>query len=372
MAGELARPNVFEIDLRVIAGFTRQVRALIGPETFFFATLKADAYGYGVLPVARTVLSAGAQALSLASLEDAVQLRLAGIEVPIMVYAGVLPSPAAVRAIERHGLIASIYSEESLRAYEALASQPIPVAVKVEIGPERIGVAAAQAVDFIADLVRRPAFSLQVLNAHPNVPAHAGVDCLHWQYRNFVAVCEGLERRGIRVPYRVLASSRVLRMTGTGMLLNAVDPGDALFAPLHPVPGGGPTPLRALRSRLIQVRPASRREYLAEAPFPLRPGMRIGIIPMGYSDGMKRLHCGAVLVRGRRAPILGSPALEYTRIDLTGIAQAAAGDEVMIIGEQDGAAISAHEVMQAQGAARVADLAMEIRSTTQRHYVEHQ
>src|SRR5215203_4413409 len=91
-----ARPNRFEIDLGAVRNCVHKIRATIGPSVYFFATLKANAYGYGLLPSAKAVVSAGADALSLVSLDDAVALRDAGICVPIMVYAGSVPDECIV------------------------------------------------------------------------------------------------------------------------------------------------------------------------------------------------------------------------------------------------------------------------------------
>lgn len=367
----LARPNVFEVDLEVVAECTRAVRSLIGPGVFFFATLKANAYGYGVLPAARTVLKSGAQAISLASVEDAVLLRQAGIQAPILLYAGVPLTATLVEMAERHDLIVTLHSSESLR--EVLSSAKcLKVAVKVDVGAERIGVTPEDAISLVTEVCRHPGLSLQVLNGHPNLPPHGTIGCLEWQYRNFARVCESLEDIGIEVPYRVLASSRVLRMVGSSMSMNAVDPGDTLFASMEadPKTGERKSAFRALRSRLIQVRTAVRDAWLEEAPFSVRPGMRIGVLPIGYADGVSHLHCGYVLVDGKRAPLLGKPALEYTRIDLSGIPSAQTGDEVVIIGSQADASISAHEVSVFQGASRVADLAMEIRPSVTRVYLQ--
>ena len=160
------------------------------------------------------------------------------------------------------------------------------------------------------------------------------------------------------------------RMTGQSMVLNAVDPGAALFSSF--TPGDAEEiyqPFRCLRTRLIQARKVFRTEFAEEAPFRITPGMRIGIVPIGYSDGVHRLHCGEVLVRGERVPILGAPSLEYTRIDLTRVPAAVAGDEVVIIGPQGQSRISPEEVAQKQSAARVSDLALEVRPTIMRTYI---
>jgi alanine racemase len=368
---EYARPNVFEIDLGAVARCVRAVRTSIGPQTYFFATLKADAYGYGLLPVARTVLAAGADALSLVGLDNAIRLREAGIRAPILVYAGNVPGKDIVAAVEAYELIPTLHSEESLAAFAAYATHEIKVAVKVEVGPERIGVTAEKAAAFVKSIARHPKLSMHVLNGHPSVPAKGRLEeSLAWQYRRFVGVCEELERAGIKVPYKAVASSKVLRMSGKSMLLNAADPGAALFSALNPAEAGEQfQPFRALKSRLIQVRDVSRTEFPDEAPFKIVSGMRIGVIPIGYSDGMHRLNCGEVLVRGKRLSILAAPALEYTRVDLTQVPAAAVGDEVVIIGVQNGSTISPEEVVKKQGAARISDLALEVRASVARTYV---
>ena len=367
-----ARPNVFEINLGAVARCARQIRAYIGPDIRFFATLKANAYGYGLLPVAKTVLAAGADALSLVSLDDAILLREAGIRVPILVYAGTVPSEDVVRAVENYDLMPTLHSEESLAVFARHASREIDVAVKVEVGPERIGVPAEKAAAFVRAVAQHPKLRVQVLNAHPSVTAQGRpAESLEWQYRRFLGVCAELERAGVDVPFRVVASSKVLRMAGQSMVLNAVDPGDALFSPLERAQSAaGCQPFHSLKSHLIQVRDVTRTEFLDEAPFKIIPGMRIGVLPIGYSDGMKRLHCGEVLVRGTRVKILAAPALEYTRVDLTAVPAAAVGDEVVIIGRQMDGCITPEEVMAKQGAVRASDLALEIKQSVARVYLE--
>ncbi len=366
-----ARPNTFEIDLGAIARCTAEIRASVGPGIHLIATLKANAYGYGLLPAARTVLAAGADAVSLVSLDEAIALRRAKIEAPILVYAGSVPDEHIVRAAADYGLIATLHSEESLAAFARHATRRIDVAVKVDVGQERIGVPAEKAVAFIQAVANEPRFNLRIVNAHPNVPATGrAAECLAWQYGRFVEVCEQVARLGITVPYNVLASSKILRLTGTTMALNAVDPGAALFSSLLRPDDEACQPFRSLKSRLIQVRETERREFLAEVPFAITPHMRIGVLPIGYSDGMHRLNCGEVLVRGERVPLLGAPALEYTRIDLTRVPAARVGDEVVIIGRQGANRVAPEEVAKKQAAARVSDLALEVRSSVARRHID--
>jgi alanine racemase len=370
--GRFARPNTFEIDLGAVARCVQQIRVRIGPDIYFIGTLKANAYGYGLIPAAKAVIAAGADALSLVSLDDAIALRRAGIQAPILVYAGTVPAKSIVTAFEKHDLIPTLHSDESLAAFARYASRPLDVAVKVDVGQERIGVPAEQAVAFVKTVAQHPKLRVRILNTHPSVTGKGrSADVLQWQYQRFVSVCDELEQAGIKIPFKVVASSKILRMTGRAMTLNAVDPGAALFSSLDPAQSNERhQPFRALKSRLIQVRNVFRSEFPEEAPFRLAPDMRIGVAPIGYSDGAHRLNCGEVLVRGKRVPILGSPALEYTRIDLTQVPAAAVGDDVVIIGGQEGNRIDPEEVVQKQAAARVSDLALEVRPTITRVYVD--
>lgn len=368
----LARPNSFEIDLNAIASCTRQVRVLLGPDITFFATLKANAYGYGLLPVAQVVLAHGADALSLASLPDAIALRDAGIQVPILVYAGLLPSAEVVEAFEHYRLMPTLHNAELLDGFARHARQPLGVAVKVDVGPERIGVPAGQAEAFIAAINRHPLLRVDLINAHPNVRGGArAAACLAWQHEQMMQLGAALGRAGSTVKWRMMASSKVLRMSGGAMLLNAADPGAALFQPLDAssLPPGAGQPFRALKSALIEVRRVTRTEYLDEAPFDIRPGMRIGVLPIGYSDNVHRLHAGCALVRGRRVPLVGNAALEYMRIDLSDVPGAQVGDEVVLIGEQGGSAITPEEAAQHQKAARIIDLALQVGTAVPRRYL---
>jgi alanine racemase len=320
-----------------------------------------------VLPVARTVLANGADALSMASLRDAIALREAGIDVPILVYAGALADRESVELHARWRLVPSLHDEASLAAYEQHAPRRMPVAIKVDVGPERIGAAFSQAADFIQRACRSAKAEVWLVHAHPNVRGGAGeLECLQWQHDRLAALRAELEREGIRIPRFALASSKVLRIGGAAMALDAIDPGAALFS-CDEEPRA--QAFRALRTRLLAVRTVERTQHLEQAPFAMHPGMRVGVLPIGSADGMHRVHAGCVLVRGKRAPIVGQPALEYTRIDLDGVPDAAVGDEVVVIGEQGPATIAPEEACAHQKAARVIDLALGIGPAVVREYV---
>jgi alanine racemase len=127
------------------------------------------------------------------------------------------------------------------------------------------------------------------------------------------------------------------------MLYGITFPGETSPIPLQPT-------LHGLVTRVIALKELTPRGRFAElAPFPLTAPMRLGVIPMGSADGLAWLHAGRVLVRGRAAPIVATPSLEHTRIDLTEVPDARVGDEVVIIGRQGDAEITAAEVATCHG-----------------------
>lgn len=368
-ASPYARPNRFEINLEAVAQCTRQIRARLGNDIQFFATLKSNGYGYGVVPVADTVLASGADALSLASLEDAVSLRESGIRVPILVYAGVLPSLEVVEAFQKYDLIPTIHNKWVFEEFQRFATQPLEVAVKVDLGSERIGVPLSAAEDFIRTVHADPMFRVVVVNSHPNVKGgiHAG-EFLTKQYREMIALQHKLSDLSPRIKWFPMASSKVLRMMGDSMRSNAADPGAALFDPLEPGEDS-PHPFHALKTRIIEIRTVDDVPFPDEVVFDIRKGMRVGVLPVGYSDNIHRVNAGCVLVCEQRVPILNPASLEYVRIDLSDVPEAKVGDEVVIVGQQGSERITPQEVARAQGAARVVDLALDVGRFIPRVYV---
>jgi alanine racemase len=344
------RPTTLEIDLDAAATNVRAVRRIVGAGRKIFAVIKADGYGHGAAEMGAAFLEHGADALAVADLGEGVRLRRRGIRAPILVYPNSLPD-AASDALA-HSLTPTLVDLDGARAFAEAATEPCDVFVKVDVGLERLGVPAEQAVKMVTAMLELPHLRLAGLCAHPHAPAGGDAAYAEWQLGRFTAVVDELEARGVRVPIRLLASSPfVLRFPQT--YLNAVDPGRMLYGitmagetppvPLRPV-------LRALTSRVIALKELTPRTRFAELePFPVTAPMRLGVIPVGLADGLAWLHAGRVLVRGRAVPIVASPSLEHTRIDLTALPEARVGDEVVIIGRQGDAEISVAEVATRHG-----------------------
>jgi alanine racemase len=328
-----------------------------------FAALKANGYGFGTLPMAKAALAGGADALSLIDRAEAIALRLEGIEDPILLYAGSPIDADAVAAAERHHFILTALNERQVELVAKRARAPVELAIKLEVGAERIGALPDELVAMAQRIASHRMLSLGIVNAHPTFADDAPDEVVKEQFKRFIMAVDRLREADLPVPTRLFASSKTLGRL-SGMELDAVDPGQFLFADNRERPI-----IRTLQTVLTQVRRVTRDFAPEHAPFDISRVRRIGVIPFGRVDGGGHCHASEVLVRGRRAPILGEPALEYMRIDLTAIDDAEEGDEVVLIGRQGTSQISLAEVCTALSATP-SDIALAIGPAVLRQYWE--
>jgi len=364
--------NYFEVDLGAIAHNTAQVRRLAGNETRIYAAVKANAYGFGVGEVADVVLASGADALALVEVADAVELRRRGIRQPMLLYSGSLATNHVIRACDEYGLMPTLVDWTGSAAYSSLASRPLKAFVKVDVGLERNGVASEAAVDLVKGIRKLPRIEIEGVYTHLHMPPELeSSEYIDWQFQRFVNVLRALRADGINLPIQMAASSAVIRMT-RDMMLNAIDPGHALYGLTAPGREQVQLELRPafgkLGTHLTQVKEFRRAEFAGRLPFEAASVTRIGVVPFGQAHGMAALNCGQVLVHGRRVGILGTPHVEHTRLDLSAVPDAGVGDEVVIMGCQGAAEIQPREVMAHQRMDRDMRLALEVRESVPRIY----
>jgi alanine racemase len=369
------RPNSFDVDLGAIAHNVGVLRSVLPSGTRIFAAVKANAYGFGLLPVARVLKDAGVDGLGLVDIRDAARLREDGIGGPILLYAGSLIDERTVQRIREHDLIVTVGDDRSLAVAGSFGEQvPTRVFVEVDVGLERLGAPVDKAAALVRAAASSGGISLEGVYTHMHVPPDAASQYLDWQFDRFRTLLSDVQRDGYSTGISMAASTPVLLRT-SAMSMDAVDVGRYLYGIVRPgtEPGRAGLGLRpaflSLRSRIIHCKRIDRADYLDEAPFTIRPGMQVGVVPMGFADGLAFLTCGAALVRGVRAPILGNLSLEHVSLDVTGIPDAAAGDKVVFIGRQAAAEITQEEVVAAQRAdLPPACLAAAVRETVPRVY----
>jgi alanine racemase len=340
------------VDLAALAHNVTTVREVVGAQTRLFAAVKADAYGFGLEQVAQTIVDAGVDALAMADPVDALRARRVGIEVPILLYPGALFDDELLDKAAHHELTLTITDRESARLLSRHARRPIEVFLKVDVGMERLGAAPGETVA-VAEAVKALA-NVRLAGVYTHMHVGRGSDSaayFRWQIRRFERALADLRQKGIEVPLAMAASSPALALMREP-LFDAVDPGHLIYGMAPPVPGqiAGLRPVfRSLRTRIIQSKAVERSEFTEDAPFDVQPGMRIAVLPIGRADGLQFLTTGEVLLQGRRCPIVGKLSLEHVRIDISAVPGATVGDEVVIIGQQDGEEITLEQVCRKTG-----------------------
>ena len=370
----IARPNVFEIDLDAIVHNVQQIKQFVGPDVRVFAAVKANGYGFGLLPVARALQDAGVDALAVADVLDGVVLAERGISLPVLVHGGNHIDADVVRAIETHGFFAAITDTVVAHAYSDLAERCLNMFVEVDVDLERFGLHDTETPALIQTIRGLPKLVLSGVYAHLHAPQGGGAEAyIREEVRRFGTVLRHVRDAHIEVPVAMAASTpELLRVGAAGF--NGIDVGRIIYGTLRSDTEGdtGQMQIRqafaSLRSRLVHCRDVREQENASTSPFPIHAGMRIGIAPIGCSDGIDALHCGVALVREQRVPIVGSPSLEHIRLDITRVPQAGPGDEVVFIGRQGASEITVAEVMTARGFDHPTPLSIAVRESVARAY----
>jgi len=348
-AGAPDRPTWLRIDLDAIGHNIRRLRAIAGVP--LMVALKADAYGHGALRVAHTALANGATALAVATLGEARALREDGIAAPILML-GYTP-PWQAREAVGLGLTCTIFDHDSARALaEAAAAleRPASVHVKVDTGMARLGLPPDEVGAFLQALHASPGLRVEGLYTHFATADSADETFARTQLRRFERVLAEITAAGLRPPVIHAANSAaLLRMPGARFDL--ARPGIACYglrpAAATPLPPDF-QPALSFHTEIAQVRahPAGTPLSYGGVFITARPA-RIATIPVGYADGFRRSPpWREVLVRGRRAPVVGQVCMDYALIDVSEIAGVRRGDPVVLIGTQGDQAISADEVAE--------------------------
>ena len=337
--------NWVEIDLGAVRANVRALRGLAGTAEFA-AVVKADGYGLGAAAIGRAALDAGAGRLCVFALDEAQALREAGIDVPILVLGPLRPDDAPRVA----GLaVACTLTRAELvgpLARAAAGGRPIAVHVKVDTGMRRLGPPPAAAEALVAAVRAEPRLRLEGFYTHfPNAdgPGEDARGDTEGRFAQFLALAE---RAG--APLRHAANSAtLLRFPRMALDLVRVGAGVYGFGP-----GAAAAPAAALlrpvatwRATLVQTHDLAAGESVSYGGTwtASRPA-RVGVVAVGYADGFRHAlsNRGAMLVRGRRAPVVGAVCMDMTLVDLSNVPGAAVGDVATLIGRDGEAEISLH------------------------------
>ena len=337
------------IDLDAVAANVRALADHVhGAE--LFAVVKANAYGHGAIPVARTALQHGATRLAVARLDEAIQLRQASITAPILMMGYALPDEI-VHVVEHH-VTPTITTIEAARAVSARASALGKTAImhiKVDSGMGRSGLLPEEVVPFFEQVRGLAHVTIEGVYTHFASADEADLSFTRQQFIVFTDVLSALQAAGHAIPLRHAANSAAT-ISLPEMRLDAVRCGVAIYGlkPSANVPDAVVLqPALSLVSHVARIRtlPAGSsvgygRTFIAQAP------TTVALLPIGYGDGIHRAlsNKGCVLIHEQRAPIIGRVSMDQITIDVTGIAGVAQDDDAVLIGVQGDERITADEV----------------------------
>lgn len=329
------RPCELLIDLPQIRQNVSLLRGFLPPAVQLMAVIKADAYGHGAFPTARAALAGGADSLAVALPEEGLLLREAGIEAPILVLGA--PVEAAVQACAEADLAVTVFDGEALQSLHhagEAAGKPVAVHLKLDTGMARLGLRDAQSLTSLISLAQSlSGVRLAGLYTHLACADEPEDDYTPLQQARLDALLD--VARGLNLPVHAANSAATLRYPA--LLHQSVRAGIAIYG----CPGvDTPLPLRPAQRWIclaVQARILPAGECVGYgATFRTERETRMLVLPVGYADGYRRSLAGKaqVLVRGRRAPVIGRICMDLCMVDVTDIPGATAGDEVVLLGAQ--------------------------------------
>ncbi|MGI6733450.1 MAG: alanine racemase [Anaerovoracaceae bacterium] len=356
MHKETLRPAWAEIDLGCIKHNIMEIKRRVG-DTPIIGVVKADGYGHGAVEVSRILLNNGVSSLAVATLSEAVQLRDAGIDVPIIML-GLTPWHYQKTLIEYDitPVVASYSDTRALSALAVEAGTTVDVLVAVETGMGRIGLMPSkESVNEIIGINNLPNIRIKGIFSHFSSADEKDKSYTFQQIENFNRFYQDLEAAGISIKFRTHANSAAT-MEVPEAWFDAVRPGIILY---------GCYPSNEVDKSLLSLKPAMTLKasivFLKRVPagtsisygrkFVTERESVIATIPIGYADGYPRLLSGKgrVLIRGQYAPVVGNICMDQCMVDVTDIPNVKKYDEVVLIGTQGDKTILADEIAEKTG-----------------------
>ncbi|HEV8537817.1 MAG TPA: alanine racemase [Bacteroidota bacterium] len=342
-----------EIDLKALEYNFNGVRNRVGPDVSIMGIVKANAYGHGMIDLARALIRFGCDHLGVGLLEEGIDLRRAGITSPVLVLGGV--SASQIDQFLQHNLDITVSSIDGAQQVDAAARQhggmKARVHLKIDTGMERIGVRAENALPFVEFACHLNHLDVVGIYSHLATSEDPETSFARRQLERFDKVLDGIENSGIEIRHKHIANSGAIlnlpesyyTMVRPGIMIYGYSPSRELS------PAAGLRPVLSLRSEVIYLKdvpPGTSISYGRK--YFTTTATRIATVPIGYGDGYSRrlTNQTEVLIRGGRFPAVGTICMDHLMVDVGLNSGISLGDEVVLIGSQGGEEISAWEISE--------------------------
>lgn len=359
-------PIWVEIDLNAIAHNCRQIKDLIGDQVKFMAVVKANAYGHGDVPVAKTVLKHGADKLAVARINEAIALRQAGIDDPILILS--YTPPERIKELFDFDLIQSIHNIHMAEQFSFKAKKwgkTLKTHLKIDTGMGRLGLNTVSSkksndLDINPEAVSEALFisKLPFLN-HQGVYTHfAQADndnktYTQKQLKRFLSFLDQINNQGLDFPLKHSANSAAvidlpeshLDMVRPGLMIYGLYPSRKNHANKVDL-----KPAMTLKTRIAQIKEVSSGFKISYgSTYQTENKTKIATLPIGYADGYTRILSsrGVMLIRGQKVPVVGRVCMDLIMLDLGHLDNVVPEEEVVVFGSQNGQTIQVEEIAEA-------------------------
>ncbi|MBN2178003.1 MAG: alanine racemase [Deltaproteobacteria bacterium] len=341
-----------EIDLDSFRHNGEEIRRLIGPRARMLQVVKADAYGHGAIEISKFALKNGVSCLGVANADEGVQLRVSGIDAPILILS---PSTASeINEIVKYNLTPSVSDVDFARKLDerfGKEGREIAVHIEVDTGMGRGGTFHSEAVDTIREIYNLPNVRVEGIFSHLSLSEEEEDEYNKRQWKLFKEVLERLEKEGIEIPVKHFSNSGAI-LNFSDYNMDMVRPGImtyGIYPSLLTEEKANLLPVMSFKTSVVLLKefPEGYNIGYGKAYITTKP-TTIATIPVGYGDGYGFIlsNQGEALIRGKRAPLVGRISMDMCTIDVSHIPECRVGDEVVLLGKQGDEYISANEIAE--------------------------
>jgi alanine racemase len=345
------RATFAEINLKAFKHNLQNLKTITESATGIMAVIKADAYGHGALPCAKAAVDLGVNYLGAGIIEEGIELRENGITEPILILGSIFPDEA--EDLVRHDLATILCTPDLAQALAKEAEKQrktVNVHIKVDTGMNRLGVLPENLLPLIKTISNLPALKLEALSTHFSSADDEDKSITTQQIELFQKTLTELQEAGVTMPplTHLANTSALLRfpesrskMVRPGLILYGSLPSPVLNSVAQEVCQKENLknfqPVMQWKSKIILLKSVQKGQPLSYSrKHVTQKNSLIATLPIGYADGLHRNHTNnmEVLVKGKRAPQVGTICMDMILIDVTEVSDVHIGDEVVIFGKQ--------------------------------------